>query len=426
MRTFSLATMLRLVRIVLSFVLTCALARFLGGEGFGEIAVAMAVVSVLLSVGELGFARYTVRELMKHEETQPAVLGVTITARFMVSAVLFCGLSTWVGWHKPEGALLLMVYGLQLLTNPLTEVLAWLEAHGHVAQSVKAQFSGFLLSAVCIACGIWGHAPLWFFALTYALEGWVFIGLCVMIFRRSGGRIQWRAFEVKRACSLMSRAWPELAAQAALMLLFRLDTLMIEWLRGAAEAGVYGAAVRVSETAYFMPGILATLFLPRLMQARKSGGEAFEKSVVDYFSSSVVMACVVTAGLLVVSPLLPHAFGREFVRSAEMLRVHAWAFVPYAIGIARTQVLTVEDKLAANLPSVMVAVGVNAWLNWLWIPEHGGLGAAWATLVAYSVAWVAWTYLSPWLRLNVSGLLTRSLMGLPRFTLLRMRSFLHS
>lgn len=427
LKTFSLATTLRVVRLGLSFLLTCALARYLGGTGFGQIAVAMAVVSVLQSVGELGFARYTVRELMRHGADQPAVLGVTITSRFLVSAALFVGLLAWIAWSRPEGTLLLIVYGLQLLTNPATEILAWLESHGRVSQSVLAQFAGFIISAVCIAAGIACRAPLWFFALTYALEGWVFLSLCTFMFHRAGGGIKWRAFQLSRAFALVSRSWPELASQAALMLLFRLDTLMIEWLRGAGEAGIYGAAVRVSEMAYFMPSILATLFLPRLMQDRQAAAAAsFEKSVVDYFSASVMLACAVAAGLLLLSPWMPLAFGAGFSRSAEMLRVHAWAFIPYAIGIARTQVLTVEDKLAANLPSVIVAVAVNAWLNFLWIPAHGGVGAAWATLVSYTLAWVVWTYLSPWLRLNVSGLLTRAFMGLPRFTLLRMRSLLHS
>ncbi len=426
LKTFSLATTLRVVRLALSFALTCALARYLGGSGFGQIAVAMAAVSVLSSIGELGFARYTVRELMKQGADQSAVLGITITARFIVSASLFAGLIAWIGWRKPEGTLLLVVYGLQLLTNPATEILSWLEAHGRVSQSVIAQFTGFIISAACIAAGIWYRAPLWLFALTYALEGWIFISLCAFVFHQCGGRVRWRAFQFSRAFALVSRSWPELASQAALILLFRLDTMMIEWLRGTEEAGIYGAAVRVSEMAYFMPGILATLFLPRLMQDRQNTAERFEKSVVDYFSASVMLALAVAAGLLLLSPWMSVAFGSGFSRSSEMLRVHAWAFIPYAIGIARTQVLTVEDKLAANLPSVIVAVAVNALLNMLWIPAHGGVGAAWATLVSYTLAWVVWTYLSPWLRLNVSGLMTRAFMGLPRFTWLRMRSLLHS
>ena len=81
LKTFSLATTLRVVRLALSFALTCALARYLGGSGFGQIAVAMAAVSVLSGIGELGFARYTVRELMKQGADQSAVLGITITAR---------------------------------------------------------------------------------------------------------------------------------------------------------------------------------------------------------------------------------------------------------------------------------------------------------------------------------------------------------
>jgi len=426
LKTFSLATTLRVGRLLLSFVLTCALARYLGGSGFGQIAVAMAVVSVLLSAGELGFARYTVRELMRQDADQSAVLGVTITARLIVSASLFVGLLAWIGWRKPEGALLLVVYGTQLLTNPATEILSWLEAHGRVSQTVLAQFTGFVISAACIAAGIGFRAPMWFFALTYALEGWIFISLCAFVFHRCGGSVKWGAFQFSRAFALVSRSWPELASQAALILLFRLDTMMIEWLRGTQEAGIYGAAVRVSEMAYFMPGILATLFLPRLMQDRQDTPARFEKSVIEYFSASVVLAFAVAAGLLLLSPWMSFAFGDEFNRSSEMLRVHAWAFIPYAIGIARTQILTVEDRLAANLPSVIAAVVVNAWLNMLWIPAHGGVGAAWATLVSYTLAWVVWTYLSPWLRLNVSGLLTRAFMGLPRFTLLRMRSLLHS
>lgn len=426
LKTFSLATGLRLARLCLSFLITCVLARHLGGAGFGQLAVAMALVSILLSVGELGFARYTVRELLKNGNDQAAVLGTTMTARFIAAAALFVGLIAWVGWRTPEGALLLVVYGTQLLTNPATEVLAWLEAHGKVSHAVVAQFTGFLVSAACIGLGVWLDAPLWFYALTYALEGWVFIGISACVFWQHGGRVKPGAFQWSRALALLSRSWPELAAQAALLLLFRLDTMMIEWLRGPEEAGIYGAAVRVSEMAYFVPGILATLFLPRLMIAREHDAALYGRRVVDYLSASVALAVVVAAGLLLASPLMPLAFGEAFSRSADMLRVHAWAFIPYAVGIARTQILTVEDRLLDNLPSVIVAVAINAWLNLEWIPAHGGVGAAWATLVSYTLAWVVWTYLSPPLRRHVSGFMTRALVGLPRFALLRVRSLIHS
>jgi O-antigen/teichoic acid export membrane protein len=426
LKMLSLATTLRVLRLGLSFTLTCLLARHLGGAGFGQLAIAMALVSILLSIGELGFARYTVRELMQPGNDEPSVLGTTITARFIASGLLFVGLLVWIVWHQPASYLLFLVYGLQLLTNPVSEMLAWFEVHGRNSTTIIVQFIGFLISASCIAMGIWQGAPLWFFALTYVLEGWVIMAVCGWIFWRNGGSILPGAFTFKRALKMVGRSWPELASQWALMLLFRLDTMMVEWLCGPAEAGVYSAAVRVSEMAYFMPGLLSILFLPLLVRAHQNDAAEFENGAVSYFSASILLAFLVAAMLLVLSPGMPFAFGAEFSRSSEMLRVHAWAFIPYAIGIARTQILTVEDKLAANLPSVIVAVVVNALLNLLWIPAHGGVGAAWATLVSYTLAWVVWTYLTPWLRLNVSGLMTRAFMGLPRFALLRMRALHHS
>jgi O-antigen/teichoic acid export membrane protein len=423
LQTLSLATLLRLVRVVLSFGLACLLARHLGSSGFGEIGVAMAWVAILLCIGELGFGRYTVRELMQQPSEQAEVLGTTFTARFLISAVMFIGVMLWLLMKQPAGAMLLAMYALQLLTNPATEVFAWLEVHEKVHSTVWAQFAGFLASAIGIGIGIGMGAPLWFFAVTYALEGWVFIGICAHVFYRHGGRIQLGAFRWERARRMLGGSWPELVSQAALLLLFRLDTVMIQWLSGNQEAGVYGAAVRVSEMGYFVPGVLATLFLPKLIAAR-SQDAAYDRLVLDYLSASVVIALSVAAGLWIAAPLLPMAFGAEFQPAVEMLRVHAWAFIPYAIGIARTQLLTVEDRLLANVSSVVFAVVLNAVLNFIWVPVHGGIGAAWATLAAYMAAWVLGTYLSPGLRTHVAGFFTRAVMGLPRFTLLRARSLL--
>lgn len=86
---------------------------------------------------------------------------------------------------------------------------------------------------------------------------------------------------------------------------------------------------------------------------------------------------------------------------------------PLQPGVARTQFLAAEGRLWANLPSVLLAVVVNVLLNWLWIPRWAGLGAAWATLVSYSIAWVATSFVLPQVR-PVVALHGRSLVQLPR------------
>ena len=112
-------------------------------------------------------------------------------------------------------------------------------------------------------------------------------------------------------------------------------------------------------------------------------------------------------------PIIAFLWQGQFSGSVDILKVHAWAFIPFCLGVARTQYLTAESKLWANLPSVLLALLVNIVLNFLWIPKWSGEGAAWATLVSYTVAWVVTSFMLPGVR-PVAVLKLRSLVQLPR------------
>jgi O-antigen/teichoic acid export membrane protein len=215
----------------------------------------------------------------------------------------------------------------------------------------------------------------------------------------------------------------ELGTQLALLLLFRLDTIMVEAMRGKDDAGVYGAAVRVSEVVYFIPVLLSSVCLPPLLELRKADALRYRRRFEDYFALSILIAVPCAALLAIASPLVVGIlFGSDFSASARILTIHAWSFIPYAIGIARTQYLTAEGRLWVNLPSVLLALGVNVALNWLWIPQYGGEGAAWATLVAYTVAWVLSSFALPGTR-DVARLIVRGVIQAPAFVAQSWRHF---
>jgi PST family polysaccharide transporter len=143
--------------------------------------------------------------------------------------------------------------------------------------------------------------------------------------------------------------------------------------------------------------------------------------MTDYFSLSLLVAGVCALLLAFGAPLLGWVFGEEFKEGSRILEVHAWSFIPYAIGIARTQYLTVENRLWVNLPSVAGALILNVVLNWFWIPTYGGLGAAWATLVSYGFAWVVSSFFLPSVGRDVGVMLSQATKQLPRFVMLLIR-----
>lgn len=413
---FSTSVALRVLRLGVNMLLISQLGRYLGESGTGRLLAAQATVAVLLCLAELGFARISVREQVRQRDARAAVLGSIFYTRLLAGLLLYGVL--WLISMASESAdrPLLWLYGLLLPTHAFAELGSALEADNQTLKSQWAQWWGFIIGAGVTFAGILAELPLIFFPLSYVIECWLASFIQWRSFHQLGGRLgEWR-LEIARSTALVREALPELASQAALMLLFRLDMLMVKGLRGAEEAGVYGAAVRVSETLYFMPMLLASMMLARLTEARHTGSASYEKGMMHYLSATWMMGLGGAAVLAVCAGFITSLlWGGRFAGSAEILVVHAWAFIPYALGVARTQHLTIEGRLWANVPSVLLALVMNAGLNWLWIPDHGGLGAAWATLLSYTLAWVLTSHLMPALRdsgrLQLRGL--RHLLTMP-------------
>jgi O-antigen/teichoic acid export membrane protein len=129
---------------------------------------------------------------------------------------------------------------------------------------------------------------------------------------------------------------------------------------------------------------------------QKRDPHRYQGRAAEYFALTLVLAVVCATALVVAAPpIITILFGKDFAESASILTIHAWAFIPFAIGTARTVYFTAEGRLWLNLPSVVTAVLLNAFLNWWWIPNHGGIGAAWATLIAYTAAWILSSFVLP-------------------------------
>lgn len=414
---FSKSALLRVLRLAINVVVTGLLARHLGSAGFGALAASLALVSLLYTLAELGMGRVLVRELMHEGADQPAILGSSFYTRLAAGAILFAALAVYAWLFEPPHAALLLIYGVVLFAHAATDVLAWFESDCRMYAAAWCQFGGFILSMLAIVTGVVMQAPLWFFALTYVVECLATVVMLFACYRRLGGAWRTWRWERSRSISLLRESWYEIATQFVLLMLLRVDAIMVLALRGDAEAGLYSAAVRISEVAYFLPMMLATFMMPPLIERRKSGAADYRDRLADYFGISIALALVLALFVAIASKwLVALLFGGAFHSAAAMLTVHAWALIPFALGVARTQYLTIEGRLWANLPAVIAGLLINVFLNWLWIPAHGGLGAAWATLIAYCIAWLVSTPAMAATR-DLAPLMKRGLVRLPRLLL---------
>jgi len=201
---FSISVTLRFVRLALNVVIIGMLGRFLGEQEMGQLLTAQATIAVLLCVAELGFARISVRELVRDPEDEARTFGATFYTRLMVGTVMLAalGLAT-LGLPNSE-RLLLLAYGLLLPTHGFAEIGSWLEGRGQIARSAWVQLWAFVAGAMLIILGVLLHAPLIFFPIAYVAECWIGAFFQLGVFHGLDGHIsEWRwtsrrAFELLR------------------------------------------------------------------------------------------------------------------------------------------------------------------------------------------------------------------------------------
>lgn len=173
-------------------------------------------------------------------------------------------------------------------------------------------------------------------------------------------------------------------ATVAAMLLVRLDLLLVNHYRGPAEAGVYATAGQVVTLLMLLPGIIAALVFPRVAAEPDEHGE-FTMRVTRYTAFVMLLVCLITipAGFL-----LPMLYGAAFSdATVQMLLLLPGV---YLLGL---ETVLVQHFSAQGLPIAiplfwLATLATNATLNLLFIPVFGARAAAIVSTVSYTMIFI--------------------------------------
>lgn len=261
-----------------------------------------------------------------------------------------------------------------------------------VLNTSKALLETGLTFAMLVAAGA---GVLSIFAGRLAGAGLVAVPLLLISFRRVSPGIRWSLLGPTLAFSLP--LLPHLLSTWALTMA---DRVLLSWLVGDRPLGIYTAA-------YWFPIAVNVL----AMSGYRAWSPRFHKSIdlpeerpaLTRATTSFAVAVVVASlGAAAVAPDLVLAlFDPRYHEGAPLARVlvlgAAFQGLYY---VAVAPLYNRKRKLAIPLGS-LVAASTNIVLNLLWIPDHGALGAAWATLLSYGVL------------VGVVGVAARRQMALP-------------
>jgi O-antigen/teichoic acid export membrane protein len=168
---------------------------------------------------------------------------------------------------------------------------------------------------------------------------------------------------------------------------YRLDQWFVGALAGSRQLGLYSVAVAWSEGLFILPRALAEAQRPYLIRAHPDDAGEQAASIVRF---SVLLTLPASLGVIALAPFLcTTIFGPDFHGSIMPLRVLALG----AFGIAVLRILGTalisQNKPLLESVAIAIAFLATVALDLLLIPSHGGLGAAYASTLSYTVGGVA-------------------------------------
>lgn len=398
-----------------NLVVSMALARSLGPEGFGSLNYLLALVALIAPIAALGLNAIVTRELVNRPEEQDKIIATAVTFRLLgsLSGVLICLVVAFYGWGLTSRNVQLgfLILAIANFFSALNVLEFWFQAHMGANTVAKMRLTVVGTFATAKMLAVFFQADVLVIVSLFAIET-LCLGLgFLLIYRLTSGAIRLGKTCFSYGLSLLKQSSWLILSGIATVIYLKIDQVMLESLASTAEVGTYAVAARLSEVWYFFADAVVITLFPALLKLRKDGlWQAYQLKLQQISDILLVMALVLAIGVsLVAKPVILLLFGVEYTASVIILQLHIWAGLFVFMRALVSKWLLTESLLSISLLSHGLGAVINLVANWFLIPLWGGEGAAIATIISYFVASYLAFWISPKTR-PIARIMSRSLL----------------
>lgn len=376
----------RVLLVAIGLATTILVARTLGPVGRGEYAVAVTIAAVAVQVGNLGLHTSSSWRVARDPGALNTLLANGLLMSIVVGAALAAGI--WLATQTvlspaPLPAELLL---LSLASIPLGLIYLNMQNLLLGLRRVR-EFNLLEIGNRSGALVIIGVAALAGSVTTMSAYGAVVGGLAAAslaaVVRLARGRLR----QLRPSLALLREqgAYGLVAYSGALLtfLVFRLDLLMVQYIKGSADAGQYSISLALGDLLYMVPVVIATLLFPRLSIMRDERRKWHLARAIAVAAGAIEVAFAL-ASCVVGESVLTTLFGPAF---RPAFTAFVW-LLPGLVFLSSQTILT-NYFFAVGAPRIIVvapavALILNVALNLWLVPANGIVGAAMSSNFAYA------------------------------------------
>jgi polysaccharide transporter, PST family len=379
----------KVLRMAVALVVGVWIARYLGPEQFGLLNYAIAFAALFYPIASLGLDSIVVREIVQHPNRKERLLGTAFYLKLLggLAATLLTTIGIYFFRADALSRLLVLTLAISFAFQAFEVVDLWFQSQVQSKNTVLAKNLAFaIVTALKIGC-IQVRAPLQVFAYLYLIEIVVgAVGLLITYRAQNQSFDRWRISR-NLIRQLLRDGYPLIFSGMAVIIYMKVDQIMIGQMLGDKFVGIYSAAARISEVWYFIPAAIASSVSPEIIKAKDVDSQQYYKKLQIVFDLMVLISVFISITMsFLAKPLILTLYGAEYSEAIPILVTHIWSSIFIFLGSARGIWLNAENLLVFSLKTTVIGAIINVVLNLFLIPKYAGLGAAIATVIAYSCA----------------------------------------
>jgi O-antigen/teichoic acid export membrane protein len=368
--------------VVLSLFSIRLITDYLGPEGFGMYATALAFFALFSAVIDLGLAPVTAREISREGAPEEEILGKVISLRLITSSILALVSPLFIYFFHYSQELKIGIFFVALATifstfsyvlngvfqkRLIMDRIAFVELGGKLLQVVllwlfiQAEL-GFLFIASTI-----------FIALTFNALLAYFLSRRYVKIRLSLDHQFWKGF--------LKESLPMGITAIITFSYFKLDTILLSLWQPAAAVGIYNVAYKVMENLVFFPAMLAGLILPLLSRYIYTNRGYFEEIAGKTSKVFLVFVTPLVVGTwFLAGDIVQIISGGGFEGAVPVLKILILALACVFFGNYFNMLLVVSNAQKKLMVALFCIACTNIVINTYVIPKYSYIGAAYTSL----------------------------------------------
>ena len=376
----------RAVRIFSFLFVGIWIARHLGPSHFGELNYIVSYVALFSAFSSLGLDVVLVRELVKNSDRANVFLGTAFALKMAgaISGIFAIFLSTYLTNNDRSTDVMILIVAATMVFTSFDVIDLYFQANVKSKYPVIANTIGHFASSVIKIWLIVNDANLYAFVWVVLFDS-AFLAIGYVYFYKYANLSirKWR-FKKDLALELLKDSWPLLFSGLAIAVYMRVDQVMIKEMLDLQAVGQYAAAVRISESWYFIPMLIAASLSPAIFNGKNKNEKLYYWRLQDFYTVIVWSAILIAIPIWLFSKeIINVLYGANYSEAAQVLLIHVWAGIFLSLGVACGKWYIAENYTRGALYKALLGMFVNIAGNYILIPKYGINGAAVATFLAH-------------------------------------------